>query len=93
MLDVQKGLDRAANGLEHIACSLMAIEMMQAAQPDGSYEEACRIPAFRIGSDSRFLGPAREGRNDEGCYAGWLFDNVRIRRVEIARPQAAKATL
>jgi hypothetical protein len=37
MLDVQKGLDRAANGLEHIACSLMAIEMMQAAQPDGSY--------------------------------------------------------
>src|SRR6267378_132475 len=38
MLDVQKGLDRAANGLEHIACSLMAIEMMQAAQPDGSYE-------------------------------------------------------
>ena len=43
MLDVQKALHRAANALEHIARSLMAIEMMQAAQADGSYEESLHI--------------------------------------------------
>jgi hypothetical protein len=43
MLDVQKELTRAANALEHIACSLMAIEMMQAARADGSYEDSLHV--------------------------------------------------
>jgi hypothetical protein len=41
--DVQKALHRAANALEHIACSLMAIEMMQAGQADGSYEGSLHV--------------------------------------------------
>ena len=36
----QKELTRATNALEHIACSLMAIEMMQVAQDDGSYQQS-----------------------------------------------------
>jgi hypothetical protein len=36
-------LKRAANALEHIACSLMAIEMMQAAQDGDGYEESLNV--------------------------------------------------
>jgi hypothetical protein len=36
-------LNRAANALEHIACSLLAIEMMQAAEAGGEYEESLLI--------------------------------------------------
>jgi hypothetical protein len=36
-------LNRAANALEHIACSLMAIEMMQAAQDGYGYEDSLEV--------------------------------------------------
>jgi hypothetical protein len=36
-------LNRAANALEHIACSLMSIEMMQAAQDGDCYEESLNV--------------------------------------------------
>jgi hypothetical protein len=36
-------LKRAANALEHIACSLLAIEMTQAAEAGGAYEESLHV--------------------------------------------------
>ena len=36
-------LNRAANALEHIACSLMSIEMMQAAQDGDGYEQSLHV--------------------------------------------------
>jgi hypothetical protein len=37
--DIKKMLNRAANALEHIACSLVAIEMIQAGQDGGVYDD------------------------------------------------------
>jgi hypothetical protein len=42
-LNFNATLNRAANALEHIACSLMAIEMMQAAQDGDGYEEILNV--------------------------------------------------
>jgi hypothetical protein len=39
-LNLNATLNRTANALEHIACSLLAIEMLQAAQAGGAYEES-----------------------------------------------------
>ena len=36
-------LTRAANAFEHIVCSLMAIEMMQAARDGDGYEESLNV--------------------------------------------------
>ena len=42
-LNLDATLARVANALEHIACSLMAIEMMQAAQNGDGYEESLHV--------------------------------------------------
>jgi hypothetical protein len=42
-LNFDATLNRAANALEHIACSLMAIEMMQAAQNGDGYEASVHV--------------------------------------------------
>jgi hypothetical protein len=42
-LNFHATLNRAANALEHIACSLMAIEMMQAVQDGHDYEETLHV--------------------------------------------------
>ena len=42
-LNLDATLARVANALEHFACSLMAIEMMQAAQNGDGYEESLHV--------------------------------------------------
>jgi hypothetical protein len=42
-LNFDATLNRAANALEHIPCSLMAIEMMQAVQDGDGYEESLHV--------------------------------------------------
>src|SRR6266478_7288271 len=45
--DISRTLNRAANALEHIACSLVAIEMLQGAQEGGVYDDVL-IPHRRF---------------------------------------------
>jgi hypothetical protein len=42
-LNLDATLNRVANALEHIACSLMSIEMMQAAQDGDGYEQSLHV--------------------------------------------------
>ena len=42
-LNLNATLNRTANALEHIACSLLAIEMTQAAEAGGAYEESLHV--------------------------------------------------
>jgi hypothetical protein len=51
--DISKTLNRAANALEHIACSLVAIEMIHVAQEVGGYEDIL-MPHRRFQHDNCF---------------------------------------